>query len=372
MKTFLFFLFLLCNTFAGQEDTLLFIIRVDDILSRNVTTLPRRIKDFQNAVELRGGKVTWAVIPHRLIESQNLDGVVAQELRETLQNGHEIAMHGYNHICLLCGQSGHEMFCTVNNHQFSYEHQVALVDSGLRLLLDTVGITPRTFVPPAHVADSITYSALLDRSFNLLSSTGQTKSFIYRNLYNLAPNNEYTWQLTTSQYSSRLASALNDIRNTGASNGYYCLLLHDPFIRQGYENGLVVRWTGELLDSLNVSFGGRIKYVTLQEAFQSFNQPTNIIKQESVPGTFSLSQNYPNPFNPSTVIKYQLPADCRVTLNLFDILGNRIAMLVDEYKQAGIHSYELRISDYNITSGIYFYEINAGNFRNVKKMIFIK
>ena len=357
-----------------SQDSILFVIRVDDILSRNVTTLPRSIKDFQMAVEQRNGKVTWAVIPHRLIETQNHNGVVAQELRETLLNGHEISMHGYNHICPVCSQSSHEMFCTTNQQQIPYLQQLAIIDSGLQILLDTVGVVPKTFVPPAHVADTITFRALLDRGFDLLSSSGQTKKFIYKTLYNLAPNNEYTWQLTTAQYAPRLTAALNDIRNTATANGYYCLLLHDPFIRQGYENGLVIRWTGELLDSLNVFYGGRIRYVTLQEAFRHFNQPTDLAETERVPMGFSLSQNYPNPFNPVTTITFTIPggAETRIgtSLRVYDMIGNEVAVLVNEEKGEG--DYEVTFDAVGLSSGVYCYRLQAGRFTETRKLLLLK
>lgn len=366
----LLILFILITGAGFAQDSILFVIRVDDILSRNVTTLPRSIKDFQFAVEQRNAKVTWAVIPHRLIETQNFDGIVAQELRETLLNGHEISMHGYNHICPVCNQSSHEMFCTTNQQQLPYLQQLAIIDSGLKILLDTVGVVPRTFVPPAHVADTITFRAILDRGFDLLSSTGQTKKFIYKTLYNLTPNNEYTWQLTTAQYASKLTAALNDIRNTVAANGYYCLLLHDPFIRQGYEKGLVIRWTGELLDSLNAYYGGRIRYVTLQEAFRHFNQPTDIADAERIPGGFSLSQNYPNPFNPSTRIEFNLPERERVALRVFNVMGEEIATLAEGTMEEGRHSFVFDAK--GLSSGVYFYRLETGRSIISRKMVIMK
>jgi len=368
-KLFLLF-FLLFAGYGLPQDSILFVIRVDDILSRNVTTLPRSIKDFQLAVEQRNAKVTWAVIPHRLIETQNQDGVVAQELRETVLNGHEISMHGYNHICSVCNQSSHEMFCTANQQQIPYLQQLAIIDSGLQLLLDTLNIIPKTFVPPAHVADTITFRILLERGFDLLSSTGQTKSYIYKTLYNLAPNNEYTWQLTTAQYASKLSSALSNIRSTVAANGYYCLLLHDPFIRQGYENGLVIRWTGELLDSLNAYYGGRIKYVTLQEAFMHFNLPTIVQETGTVPSGFSLSQNYPNPFNPSTTIEFSLPQRERVTLRVFNVMGEEAARVAEGTMEEGRHSFVFDAK--GLASGIYFYRLETGRSIISRKMVIVK
>ena len=77
MKVFIIFILFFAH-FVFAQDSLLFVIRVDDIQSRNTTIVPRSIKFFQSAVEKRGGKITWAVIPHRLIETQNQDGVLCK------------------------------------------------------------------------------------------------------------------------------------------------------------------------------------------------------------------------------------------------------------------------------------------------------
>lgn len=88
------------------------------------------------------------------------------------------------------------------------------------------------------------------------------------------------------------------------------------------------------------------------------------------PLTFGLQQNYPNPFNPVTVIAYQLPADSKVSLKTYDILGNEVAVLVEEEKQAG--SYEVKFDATSLASGTYIYRIVAGEFVNTKKMVLIK
>jgi hypothetical protein len=87
---------------------------------------------------------------------------------------------------------------------------------------------------------------------------------------------------------------------------------------------------------------------------------------------FMLAQNYPNPFNPETVISYQLSVFSKVTLKVFDVLGNEVAILVDDWKEAGGHNYELGIRNYELPSGVYFYQLRAGKFLQTKKMIYLK
>ena len=100
--------------------------------------------------------------------------------------------------------------------------------------------------------------------------------------------------------------------------------------------------------------------------------PTGVEETRSnIPEEFALYQNYPNPFNPSTTITYQLPNSSRVTLKVFDILGNEIATLVDEEKESGI--YEVEFSGLSArASGVYIYQLKAGTFIQARKMLFLK
>jgi hypothetical protein len=89
-----------------------------------------------------------------------------------------------------------------------------------------------------------------------------------------------------------------------------------------------------------------------------------------LPKEFALSQNYPNPFNPSTTIKYDLPVDTRVSLKLFNILGQEVLTLVNEEQKAGYKSVEWNAS--NVASSVYFYRIQAGDFVASKKLLLLK
>lgn len=100
-------------------------------------------------------------------------------------------------------------------------------------------------------------------------------------------------------------------------------------------------------------------------------------KLTGLPKDYELYQNYPNPFNPTTTIRYGIPAageaftaSQNVTLKIFDILGNEVVTLVNEHQSVGYYEYHW---DASINaSGIYFYVLNAGKSREIKKMILIK
>ena len=85
---------------------------------------------------------------------------------------------------------------------------------------------------------------------------------------------------------------------------------------------------------------------------------------------FELSQNYPNPFNPATTIKFNLPAAGNVRLTLFNILGQELRTLVNDFKEAGTHTLNFNAEDLN--SGIYIYKIDAYGFTQTKKMTVVK
>jgi len=95
-------------------------------------------------------------------------------------------------------------------------------------------------------------------------------------------------------------------------------------------------------------------------------------ENNEIPSEFSLNQNYPNPFNPSTKISWQSPVSGHQTLKVYDVLGKEIARLVDDYREAGEYNVEFTINNLQLSSGIYFYKLQAGSFIETKKMILMK
>ena len=102
----------------------------------------------------------------------------------------------------------------------------------------------------------------------------------------------------------------------------------------------------------------------------SLGTATDVEEDPIIPTDYSLSQNYPNPFNPSTTISYTLPNSESVELIVYDVLGNKVAVLDKGYKAGGKYSHIFDSS--NLSSGNYFYTLRAGNFVQTKKMLLIK
>ncbi|MEO8398990.1 MAG: T9SS type A sorting domain-containing protein [Ignavibacteriaceae bacterium] len=134
-------------------------------------------------------------------------------------------------------------------------------------------------------------------------------------------------------------------------------------------------WLTKNDGSANVSVGDTnasgnvsIDYIEIT----SVTGPTGVEEEanNSSPNNFVLEQNYPNPFNPSTNISYKLSSGGNVSLKIYNILGNEVETLVDEYQSAGNHS--VKFEPKNLSSGIYFYKLVTGSFSEIKKMTLLK
>jgi hypothetical protein len=124
---------------------------------------------------------------------------------------------------------------------------------------------------------------------------------------------------------------------------------------------------GRNLIPLKTISGKVPQYLTSEDLFAAVNTIQSIL-----PDQLALQQNYPNPFNPATTIRYSLPAGCQVRLSLFDMLGREIAILVDQYQQAGLHSATADAVKLSLSSGIYIYRLSAGEEIRLKRMMVLK
>jgi hypothetical protein len=134
---------------------------------------------------------------------------------------------------------------------------------------------------------------------------------------------------------------------------------------------LVPEWSNLNLSNLKILIDTGNKG-TNDDSLILVNQYTGVNdhNQPNTPNSYRLAQNYPNPFNPTTTINYQLQFSGRVTLKVYNILGKEVAALVNEEKPAG--NYSVNFDAGKLSSGIYFYRLQSGNFIETKKMILLK
>jgi len=115
------------------------------------------------------------------------------------------------------------------------------------------------------------------------------------------------------------------------------------------------------------SYTYRLKQIDFNGSFEYSDE---VAVDVTTPLEFTLEQNYPNPFNPSTSIKYSIPENGFVTLDVYNLLGEKVASLVNSVQEAG--RYEINFDASNLASGIYIYSLKSGSFNSVKKMLLMK
>jgi hypothetical protein len=128
--------------------------------------------------------------------------------------------------------------------------------------------------------------------------------------------------------------------------------------------------TGTLTGSGTYVLPDTLNEYTAARVYVTYNNVTDVEVDNPSPEYFNLSQNYPNPFNPSTKIQYSISSNQIVKLKIYDVLGKEITTLVNKEQSAG--TYEVNFDGNNLTSGIYFYTITAGNYTDTKSMILMK
>ena len=142
----------------------------------------------------------------------------------------------------------------------------------------------------------------------------------------------------------------------------------------GFTDGQEIKlrmWDSELLKEISVpSLSENVDKIFSSRGTIILTVDLDKIYMDEVPTEFVLENNYPNPFNPSTIIRYGLPSDSYVKLEIFDITGKRVNTLVNEMQKAGYHN--VTFSAENLASGVYLYRIIAGKFIKTKKLLLLK
>ncbi|MBL1213078.1 MAG: T9SS type A sorting domain-containing protein [Ignavibacteriae bacterium] len=208
---------------------------------------------------------------------------------------------------------------------------------------------------------------------------------------NFTLNNSFIAGITFSSYSfptftdldndgdydlaiGRISGKINFYKNIGNASSPQWQVMNDVFegieVKQSAFIDFADLDNDGLKDMIIGEYDGNFTFYKNLSALTSVKSDEKLIADE-----FELSQNYPNPFNPITKIKYKVPSKVKgemsnVKINIYDILGNQIATLVNEQKAPG--NYEVEFDGVNLSSGIYFYELRSGEILLTKKMILLK
>ncbi len=222
--------------------------------------------------------------------------------------------------------------------------------------LDGAGIYAQDINPDGQLGNSIVPVELVSFSANVSNNSV-----------------ELNWITATELNNSGFSIERKQVLSPQSSVG------NSDWVEVGFVNG-----HGTTSESQSYSFNdqsvssGKYLYTLKQIDFDGTFSYSNALEVNfSLPQTFSLEQNYPNPFNPSTTIKFSIPdvistegRNLNITLKAYDVIGNEIATLVNENKPAG--NYEVSFDATNLSSGTYFYKLQAGSFVETKKMILMK
>lgn len=147
--------------------------------------------------------------------------------------------------------------------------------------------------------------------------------------------------------------------------------------------GVPTAFSQDFWQQTNGPYGGNVSCLAINSSgdifagtngggvFRSVESTTSVEEIDGmIPSSFALHQNYPNPFNPSTRITYTIPRSDFITLKVYDILGREIKTIVSEFQKAGNYSFHFDAS--KLSSGVYFYSLQAGDFDETKKMVLIR
>jgi len=199
--------------------------------------------------------------------------------------------------------------------------------------------------PPSYIGQYATGNGLQELDYNVKTYMIRHGNYDYK-------NNSIIWDPSISDHN------IPDSYFRSSKPSYFCDLQWPPF------------------DPANPPDGFNDENISRIPAGYRFIHgtdpcgPTDVIDYEPIPENFFLYQNYPNPFNPTTNIGFQI-ADFRfVSLKIYDVLGNLVADLVHEYKQAG--NYEINFDATGLSSSVYIYQLVAGNYIQTRKMVILK
>ncbi|NNG27032.1 MAG: T9SS type A sorting domain-containing protein, partial [Ignavibacteriaceae bacterium] len=314
----------------------------------------------ESSLQITGNKITLeAWINVNEFKSQPFAGSVIVKDQGGIDAGYMIRCGGNGIINFNIGTgSWNEINTPANSVQLnSWQHVAAIYDgTSMRIFVDGE-IAAQTNISGLNIGNAINSNLLI----------GESPGFPGR-VFNGKIDEVRIWNVARSQ--SQIQSTMNTI----LTQEYY----------SSPDSGLVGYWrldeaTGQTAEDLSyygndATLGTSINPDASDPTWVQANililNLEDEINNNPFPKRFSLSQNYPNPFNPTTTIKFDIPERSIATLKIYNVLAKEIVVLFEEEKTPG--SYEVKFDATNLSSGIYFYRLNAGDFVETKKMVLIK
>jgi hypothetical protein len=298
---------------------------------------------------------------------QNLSGgvpLIRLDGSQTPPLGYSLPTNNYAVMLNDFAEDNVKAFFFTGNKSFIYERNGAIQTQTDRLFFDG-GVSA---VNPDAQTKTV-------KILNLINETTQEKLFVARSL-GLAQNDSVKIENPDSNKVKLISygTAKNyDLElNYVTENGLGRFVDSDVSLPANTSHTFVPVWTDltntELQVLVDIGNDG-----TIDDTLRLVNQVTGIGEDQGsllTPNSYNLAQNYPNPFNPATKISWQSPVGSHQTLKIYDVLGNEVATLVNEFRNAG--SYEIDFDASSLSSGIYFYRLQAGSFVETKKMILMK
>jgi len=273
---------------------------------------------------------------------------------------------GTNWVAVNSGIKNLDVFCLVNvganlfagvdlyNPHVNYDKVYLSTNSGTSWTSVNSGL-PDTYITSLAAIGNNIFAGTFDFGIYLSTNNGTSWTSVQPGSTNpyigpLLVNNTKLFAGTNVGTSDVLLTSdsgahWTDVAEGLLSSGVYSLVVCDTYLFAGTCGGLWRRPLSEMVTSVKE---------------ENSNFPTH----------YSLQQNYPNPFNPSTTISFTLPSKSHVTLKVFDIMGREIAILVNGEMFAGNHTQKWNPS--NISSGIYFYRLEAGSYTETKKLVLLR
>jgi peptidoglycan/xylan/chitin deacetylase (PgdA/CDA1 family) len=234
----------------GASDTLLVMLRVDDVFMHDTDIQPQEIDTFLAVAERFGAKVELSVIPQRLTAANNADGRMAASLRRYVARGHDVSQHGWNHRNARTGDTGSEFYDPATQTWSAPDTLLAHLGRGKRVLEETTGVDVIRYVSPGRDPQGApeNLAAVRAHGYRWLTHDSLRTPTFTDSLRYIPSGTDYTWALADSIYDVTLDGAKHDVRQAIArGDGFFIAIFHDHFTRHAWNDGITARWLGDLL-----------------------------------------------------------------------------------------------------------------------------